>query len=93
MHTEIQGGEADLIEASHAALDARVAYLPLWTHSREIEGRIISRMSLQDPDRVERRVLVEERRGACGSCGVRRGAVSLQSAHDSARVNHLEPVP
>jgi hypothetical protein len=42
LHIDIQGGEADLIESSRAVLDARVAYLLVGTHSRQIEGRLLS---------------------------------------------------
>jgi hypothetical protein len=42
LHIDIQGGEADLIESSRRVLDERVAYLLVGTHSREIEGRLMS---------------------------------------------------
>ena len=42
LHIDIQGGEADLIEASRDVLDAHVAYLLVGTHSRQIEGRLMS---------------------------------------------------
>lgn len=41
LHVDIQGGEADLIAGSLAALCAKVAYLLVGTHSRQIEGRIM----------------------------------------------------
>ena len=40
LHVDIQGGEADLVHGSRAALDAHVAYLLVGTHSRAIEGRL-----------------------------------------------------
>lgn len=40
LHIDIQGGEADLIENSLAAINASVAYMVVGTHSRQIEGRI-----------------------------------------------------
>jgi hypothetical protein len=40
VHIDIQGGEADLVEAALPFLGAKVAYLLIGTHSREIEGRL-----------------------------------------------------
>jgi hypothetical protein len=40
LHVDIQGGEADLVEASMALLREKVAYLLIGTHSRPIEGRL-----------------------------------------------------
>jgi hypothetical protein len=40
LHIDIQGGEADLIAASLAALQEKVAYLLIGTHSRPIEGKL-----------------------------------------------------
>ena len=40
LHVDIQGGEADLVEAALPLLGARVAYLVIGTHSRTIEGRL-----------------------------------------------------
>lgn len=40
LHIDIQGGEADLVEASSAVLNQRVAFLFVGTHSRQIEGRL-----------------------------------------------------
>ncbi|HLX77500.1 MAG TPA: hypothetical protein VKR27_01330, partial [Acidimicrobiales bacterium] len=45
LHVDIQGGEADLIEASRRVLDERVAYLLVGTHSRQIEGRLFECLS------------------------------------------------
>jgi hypothetical protein len=42
LHLDIQGGEADLIRDDLMLLTQRVAYLVIGTHSREIEGRLIS---------------------------------------------------
>jgi hypothetical protein len=42
LHIDIQGGEADLVESCLRVLDARVAYLLVGTHSRQIEGRLLS---------------------------------------------------
>ena len=44
LHVDIQGGEADLVEQAADVLAARVAYLFIGTHSREIEGRIMAAM-------------------------------------------------
>jgi FkbM family methyltransferase len=41
LHMDIQGGEARLIEECVALLDAKVAYLVVATHSRQIEGRVM----------------------------------------------------
>lgn len=41
LHIDIQGGEADLVEASLALLGEKVAYILVGTHSRPIEGRLI----------------------------------------------------
>jgi hypothetical protein len=40
LHIDIQGGEADLIASSIALLSAKVAYLVIGTHSRQIEGKL-----------------------------------------------------
>lgn len=40
LHLDIQGGEADLVEAALATLNEKVAYMVIGTHSREIEGRL-----------------------------------------------------
>ena len=40
LHIDIQGGEADLIAGSLGILTARVAYMVVGTHSRQIEGRL-----------------------------------------------------
>jgi len=42
LHIDIQGGEADLIRGTLQLLKARVAYIVIGTHSREIEGRLFS---------------------------------------------------
>ncbi|MGH7102618.1 MAG: hypothetical protein ACREFJ_09490 [Acetobacteraceae bacterium] len=44
LHMDIQGGEADLIEACLEPLGEKVAYLVIGTHSREIEGRLFARL-------------------------------------------------
>jgi len=41
LHIDIQGGEADFIAGCLPALQARVAYLVIGTHSRPIEGAIM----------------------------------------------------
>jgi len=41
VHFDIQGAEADVIEASVDLLTAKVRYMVVGTHSRTIEGRII----------------------------------------------------
>ncbi len=43
LHMDIQGGEADLIEACIEPLNEKVAYVVIGTHSREIEGRLFAR--------------------------------------------------
>ena len=40
LHIDIQGGEADLIASSLAALKKYVGYIVIGTHSREIEGAL-----------------------------------------------------
>ena len=40
LHIDIQGGEADLIKESLELIDAKVGYIVVGTHSREIEGQI-----------------------------------------------------
>lgn len=42
LHIDIQGGELALIEQSIKLLSARVAYIVVGTHSRQIEGRLFS---------------------------------------------------
>lgn len=42
LHIDIQGGEADLIDACRSLLEEKVAYLLVGTHSRQIEGRIMT---------------------------------------------------
>jgi len=42
MHVDIQGGEADLVEQNLELLCQRVAYLAIGTHSRPIEGQLIT---------------------------------------------------
>lgn len=42
LHIDIQGGEADFIDAAIADLDRFVRYIVIGTHSRQIEGRIMS---------------------------------------------------
>jgi len=44
LHIDIQGGEAELVELSRPMLDARVSYLVIGTHSREIEGRLFANL-------------------------------------------------
>jgi hypothetical protein len=41
LHIDIQGGEADLIAGCLPILAARVAYMFIGTHSRQIEGKIM----------------------------------------------------
>ncbi|MBR0668785.1 FkbM family methyltransferase [Roseomonas hellenica] len=41
LHVDIQGGEADLVTGSLDTLNAKVAYLVVGTHSRQIEGRLM----------------------------------------------------
>jgi hypothetical protein len=45
LHIDIQGGEADLIEAALDGLTRSVRYLLVGTHSRDIEGRIMAAMA------------------------------------------------
>lgn len=45
LHVDIQGGEADAIEASIGPISQKVRYLVIGTHSREIEGRLITVLS------------------------------------------------
>lgn len=42
LHIDIQGGEADLIDECRSLLEEKVAYLLVGTHSRQIEGRIMT---------------------------------------------------
>jgi hypothetical protein len=42
LHIDIQGGEADLVEAALTLLCERVGYLVIGTHMREIEGRLFA---------------------------------------------------
>lgn len=44
LHVDIQGGEADLVDACLPVLTAKVAYLLIGTHSRQIEGRLLTRL-------------------------------------------------
>ncbi|MEQ1890711.1 MAG: FkbM family methyltransferase, partial [Alphaproteobacteria bacterium] len=44
LHIDIQGGEADLMEACIADLSKKVAYTVIGTHSRQIEGRLFETM-------------------------------------------------
>lgn len=41
LHVDIQGGEAALVAGCVETLNAKVAYLVIGTHSRQIEGRLI----------------------------------------------------
>lgn len=41
LHIDIQGGETDFIAGSLDVMNAKVAYLVVGTHSRQIEGRIM----------------------------------------------------
>jgi FkbM family methyltransferase len=45
LHVDIQGGEADAIDAAIDSMSRKVRYLVIGTHSREIEGRLISVLS------------------------------------------------
>ena len=45
LHIDIQGGEADFIDATLDELNVLVRYLVVGTHSRQIEGRIIQALS------------------------------------------------
>lgn len=45
LHIDIQGGEADFIAGCLPVCDAKVAYLLIGTHSRQIEGRITDTLS------------------------------------------------
>lgn len=40
LHLDIQGGEADLVRSAIETLNARVAYMVIGTHSRQIEGEL-----------------------------------------------------
>jgi FkbM family methyltransferase len=42
LHMDIQGGEADLVEETLPLLTERVAYIVIGTHSRSIEGRLMT---------------------------------------------------
>jgi hypothetical protein len=42
LHMDIQGGEADFVQDCIAVLSAKVAYLVIGTHSRAVEGRLMS---------------------------------------------------
>ncbi len=44
LHIDIQGGEADLIEDCLQAMNDKVAYVLIGTHSRQIEGRLFDIM-------------------------------------------------
>ncbi len=44
LHVDIQGGEADLVDDCLPVLAAKVAYLLVGTHSRQIEGRLMTRL-------------------------------------------------
>lgn len=44
LHIDIQGGEADFIDACAEDMDRLVSYAVIGTHSRSIEGRIFSSM-------------------------------------------------
>lgn len=44
LHIDIQGGEADLMEACIGDLSKKVAYTVIGTHSRQIEGRLFETM-------------------------------------------------
>ncbi|TGQ32722.1 FkbM family methyltransferase [Mesorhizobium sp. M00.F.Ca.ET.216.01.1.1] len=48
LHIDIQGGEADYIEASLADLAKFVRYIVIGTHSRQIEGRILAALLRED---------------------------------------------
>ncbi|HEY6631988.1 MAG TPA: FkbM family methyltransferase [Rhizobiaceae bacterium] len=47
LHIDIQGGEADFIEAAIGDLNKLVRYIVIGTHSRQIEGRIMSALLSQ----------------------------------------------
>ncbi|MEZ2331796.1 FkbM family methyltransferase [Mesorhizobium sp. RCC_202] len=47
LHIDIQGGEADFIDAAIADLNRFVRYIVIGTHSRQIEGRIMSTLLSQ----------------------------------------------
>src|SRR6201999_3912496 len=42
LHMDIQGGEADFVHDCMATLSEKVAYLVIGTHSRAIEGRLMT---------------------------------------------------
>ncbi|TIU30915.1 MAG: class I SAM-dependent methyltransferase, partial [Mesorhizobium sp.] len=42
LHIDIQGGEADFIDAAIGDLNKFVRYIVIGTHSRQIEGRIMN---------------------------------------------------
>jgi FkbM family methyltransferase len=44
VHIDIQGGEADFIEGCLSELNRLTAYIVIGTHSRQIEGRIMTMM-------------------------------------------------
>lgn len=44
LHVDIQGGEGDLLDGTRAVLDEKVAYIVVGTHSRQLEGRIMTTM-------------------------------------------------
>ncbi|MEX3941242.1 class I SAM-dependent methyltransferase [Paraburkholderia sp. BR10937] len=48
LHIDIQGGEADLIEACLPILNEKLAYLLIGTHSKHIEGRLYDILSPTD---------------------------------------------
>lgn len=47
LHIDIQGGEADFVEAAIGDLNRFVRYIVIGTHSRQIEGRIMSTLLSQ----------------------------------------------
>jgi len=47
MHCDIQGAEADCLEAAASAVTAKVRRLVVGTHGREIEGRLLTLLSGQ----------------------------------------------
>jgi hypothetical protein len=42
LHVDIQGGEADLVAGSLDILQQKIAYMVIGTHSRQIEGQLLS---------------------------------------------------
>lgn len=47
LHIDIQGGEADFVDAAIADLDRFVRYIVIGTHSRQIEGRVMNTLLSQ----------------------------------------------